>query len=150
MGQIKNEYVRLLQDKGEGRDSVFVLDSHEPVVNAEWLHEHQPSVIIKAIVGDNNIDLDYCKAHDIVVSQVDYNHATPCAEWCIRMLLELEGRAGEEVAGKKAVVVGGCGRIGLRLIGLLRALRVRVAVQEVYNTRELLRSRLREADYCFV
>lgn len=151
MGKLKNEYIQLLQDKAEGRESrVFVLDSHKPIVNAEWLRKHDPSVIIKAIVGDNNIDLEYCKAHDIPVRQVDYRHATPCAEWCVRMLLHFAGLANSEVAGKRAVVVGGAGRIGSRLIDLLRVLRVRVAVQEVNDSKKRLGKLLKEADYCFV
>ena len=131
---------------------VYVLDSHKPRVTREWLEAHKPRVIIKAIAGDDSIDLQACKDHGVSVLQVNYQHEIPCSEWCIRMLLEFEGSRGREICGKRAVVVGSAGRIGAQLRRMLYALGVHTLDYDLklQHTCEDLLERLQKADYCFV
>ena len=133
-------------------NEVYILDSHNPQVTRKWLEAHKPRVIIKAIAGDDSIDLQACRELGVSVVRADYQHEIPCVEWCLRMLLEFEGARGREVCGKRAVVVGSAGRIGSKLEKALYALGVHTLSfdKKLDHSREDLLERLGKADYCFV
>jgi len=140
---------------------VIVADENTRVTK-ELLDSQKPSRIVNSCRGRDHIDYAECEKRGIEVVETDYEPANSVADHAVAMLLQLtvlnpkaRGADGEELAGKKALVIGG-GEIGTRIQARLYGFGVETRYYDPYIPEEYeelfhtLREGLEWCDYAFL
>ena len=138
---------------------VIVADENTRVTK-ELLDSQKPSRIVNSCRGRDHIDYAECEKRGIEVVETDYKPANSVADHAVAMLLQLvvlNPKAtvtgeGEELAGKKALIVG-AGRIGKAIHARLTGFGVEAYYYDPYSEAsdfQELRPALKWCDYAFL
>ncbi|QXD14560.1 4-phosphoerythronate dehydrogenase [Rhodocaloribacter litoris] len=108
-----------------------------------------------ATIGTDHVDVDWLRREGIAFAHAPGSNAGSVVEYVLAALLRLAVRRGVALRGRTAGIVG-CGHIGGRLVGRLRALGMEVLVNDPPLVEALARGErppacpLREGDLHFV
>jgi len=139
-------------------NKVIVADENTRVTG-ELLDEVKPTRVINSCRGRDHIDYEECEKRGVEVVETDYAPAESVADHALAMLLQLtvlnpkaRGANGEELAGKKALIIG-AGHIGKAIRKRLKGFGVEAYYYDPYSEAsdfQELHPALEWCDYAFL